>query len=63
MFNQMNVSVSLISNENLSKTQIIKIINNNKTKDFLQNIPTLSKRAYSQQILKLRVVIKRKIAK
>jgi len=38
MFNEMNVQVSLISNEHLAKQQIIKVSNNNKTKDFLENI-------------------------
>jgi translation initiation factor IF-2 len=38
MFSQMNVPVSLISNENLAKSHIIKLANNNKTKDMLENI-------------------------
>jgi translation initiation factor 5B len=38
MFKQMNIPVSLISNEHLSKNQIIKVCNNNKTKDKLTNI-------------------------
>lgn len=38
MFKQMNIPVSLISNEHLSKNQIIKVANNNKTKDKLTNI-------------------------
>jgi translation initiation factor 5B len=38
MFNEINVQVSLISNEHLAKQQIIKVANNNKTKDFLENI-------------------------
>jgi len=38
MFSQMNVPVSLISNEKLAKTHIIKISNSNKTKDILENI-------------------------
>jgi translation initiation factor 5B len=38
MFKQMNVPISLISNEHLSKNQIIKVCNNNKTKDKLTNI-------------------------
>jgi translation initiation factor IF-2 len=38
MFSQMNVPVSLISNEKLSKSHIIKVANSNKTKDVLENI-------------------------
>jgi translation initiation factor IF-2 len=38
MFSEMNVPVSLISNEHLAKHQIIKVANNNKTKDVLENI-------------------------
>jgi translation initiation factor 5B len=38
MFSEINVPVSLISNENLSKTHLIKVANNNKTRDFLDNI-------------------------
>jgi small GTP-binding protein len=38
MFSDINVPVSLISNENLSKTQIIKVSNNNKAKEFLEDI-------------------------
>lgn len=38
MFSEMNVPVSLISNEKLAKQQIIKVANNNKTKDMLENI-------------------------
>ena len=39
MFSEMNVPVSLISNEHLSKTQLIKVANNNnKTRDALEEI-------------------------
>ncbi len=38
MFSEMNVPVSLISNEHLSKTHLIKVANNNKTRDVLDNI-------------------------
>ncbi len=38
MFSEMNVPVSLISNESLSKTHIIKVANNNKPKNVLDNI-------------------------
>jgi translation initiation factor 5B len=37
MFDQMNIQVSLISNEKLSKNHIIKVCNNNKSKDKLTN--------------------------
>ncbi len=38
MFSQMNIPVSLISNEKLAKKDIIKVANSNKTKDILENI-------------------------
>jgi translation initiation factor 5B len=38
MFSEMNVPVSLISNESLSKTHIIKVANNNKPKNNLDNL-------------------------
>ncbi len=38
MFSELNVPVSLISNESLSKTHIIKVANNNKSKNSLDNI-------------------------
>jgi translation initiation factor 5B len=39
MFSEMNVPVSLISNEHLSKTQLIKVANNNsKTRDSLEDL-------------------------
>ncbi len=38
MFSEMNVPVSLISNESLSKTHIIKVANNNKSRNPLDNI-------------------------
>jgi translation initiation factor 5B len=38
MFDQMNIPVSLISNEKISKNHIIKLCNNNKSKDKLTNI-------------------------
>jgi hypothetical protein len=38
MFDQMNIPVSLISNEKISKNHIIKVCNNNKSKDKLTNI-------------------------
>ena len=37
MFNQINIPVSLISNEKISKNHIIKVCNNNKSKDKLIN--------------------------
>jgi translation initiation factor 5B len=46
MFSEINVPVSLISNESLSKTHIIKVANNNKPKNNLDNI----KQSYNRVI-------------
>jgi translation initiation factor 5B len=45
MFSQMNVPVSLILNEKLTKTHVIKVANSNKTKDLLENIKFQNYRA------------------